>query len=88
MTVKRKGKKGNTQFPGRSCLLAGVGFLEEFIITGFFWRYKKSMMDVFFVGFVVFLLASLFFKVDDAVVAGCLGIVVVVVMRKKGSVLM
>lgn len=46
------------------------------------------MMDVFFVGFVVFLLASLFFKVDDAVVAGCLGIVVVVVMRKKGSVLM
>lgn len=26
-----------------------------------------------------------FFVVDDVVVAGCLGIVVVVVMRKKGS---
>lgn len=35
-------------------------------------------MDVFFVWHLA---------VDDAVVVGCLGIVVVVVMRKKGSLL-
>lgn len=59
-----------------------MGFLEEFYLfidylldSGFFWRYKKSRM------FVCWHLAV----DDDVVVAGCLGIVVVVVMRKKGS---
>lgn len=80
VTVKRKERKHSPGTGSGQVLLAGVGWgfwRNYFLDSGFFWRYKKSRMDVF-------LLASSFFKVDDAVVVGCLGVVVVVVMRKKG----